>query len=184
MNEIWKNIKDYEGLYQISNLGRVRSLKRNNTNGKILKTAINKRGYVIAYFSKNNKKYAKKIHRLVAEAFIDNLENKSQVNHIDGNKQNNNINNLEWVSQSENCKHAYQNKLFEKQRNNARKKLSEHSTAKIVNQLDKNGNFIKKWYSIKEAGIFFGNDKPTSIVNCCKGRNKTAYGFKWEYAKE
>lgn len=120
--EIWKDVKDFEGLYQISNTGKVRSLKRNNTNGKILKSAFNYKGYEVVYFSKNNKKYVRKIHRLVAESFIPNLNHKEQVNHIDGNKANNNVDNLEWCTCRENIIHAYRNNLFEKQRNSHKNK--------------------------------------------------------------
>lgn len=175
-NEIWKSINDFEELYQVSNKGRIR-----NASKKILKTALNHNGYVTVYLSKHSKKYVKRVHRLVAEAFIANPDNKVQVNHIDGNKQNNNILNLEWCDASENIRHAYKNNLFEKQREMAKKKLSEHATAREVNQIDLNGNFIKKWGCIKEAGIFFGRERPTAIVSCCKGRLNTAYGFKWEY---
>ena len=175
--EIWKDMKNFEGLYKINNEGLIKN-KRNKT----LKTSINHNGYVVVYLCKDNKKYAKKVHRLVAETFISKIEGKNQVNHIDGNKRNNNVDNLEWCTQSENIKHAYKNNLYEKQRSIAKRILSEHSTAKPVNQLDKNGKFIKKWNCIKEAGIFFGTEKPTSIVSCCKGRYHTAYGFKWEYS--
>lgn len=108
MKEIWKDIKEYEGLYQISNLGRVRSLTfRNNkclTKRKIpliMKPNI-RSGYYIINLRKNNIRVSKQIHRLVAEAFIPNPQNKSIVNHKDFNKQNNNIDNLEWCSQKEN----------------------------------------------------------------------------------
>lgn len=183
MEEVWKDIDGYEGLYQVSNMGKVRSLKRNNTNGKILRKCINKRGYEVVYFSKGNKKYAQRVHRLVAIAFIPEAKNKPQVNHIDGNKLNNCMNNLEWCTQSENIKHAYDNNLYANQRNIAKRTMAQHSTAKPVNQLDLNGKFIKRWGCIKEAGIFLGREKPTSIVSCCKGRKNTAYGFKWEYAQ-
>ena len=86
MVEIWKDIKGYEGLYQVSNIGRVRSLKRNNTNGKILKQCINKDGYLRVDLSKNNIKSTKRVHRLVAETFIDNDKNLPVINHKDENK--------------------------------------------------------------------------------------------------
>ena len=178
MEEIWKDIKNFEKLYQISNKGRIK-----NKYGRILKTAVNHNGYIVVYLCKNNKKCSKRVHRLVAEAFIPKVDGKDQVNHIDCNKKNNNVENLEWCTPYENIKHAYINNLYEKQRNYVRKTLSEHSTAKPVNQFDINGNFIKRWSCIKEAGLFFGRNKPTSISSCCKGRYHTAYGFKWEYAK-
>ena len=113
MEEIWKDIEGYEGLYQISNLGRVKSFPRKGTQTKkekILKEKRDKKGY--CFVSLNNvgaKPY--KIHRLVAQAFIPNLENKPQINHIDGDKTNNRIDNLEWCNNSENQIHAYKKGL-------------------------------------------------------------------------
>lgn len=108
-NEIWKDIKGYEGLYQISNLGRVKSYKRNNI---ILKPGKTKRGYMVV--SLCSKKSIKKvyIHRLVAQSFIKNINSFEQVNHIDGDKANNKVDNLEWVSAKDNVIHAYKNNLM------------------------------------------------------------------------
>ena len=115
MSEIWKDIKDYEGLYQVSNLGRVKSLDRvtiSITNikfrfkGQILK-GDNDRKYLRYRLCKNNKTKVFSGHRLVAIMFIDNPNKKPCVNHIDGNPSNNKINNLEWCSYSENEKHSY-----------------------------------------------------------------------------
>ena len=111
--EQWKDIPNYEGYYQISNLGRVKSLERILIkNGKkcvykalIKKTNIGKRGYWIVGFCKNKKESQKKIHRLIAESFIPNFENKPHINHIDANKLNNDISNLEWVNNRENSCH-------------------------------------------------------------------------------
>lgn len=121
MVEVWKDIKGYEGLYQISDVGRVKSLdqyikcKKNNKRlikGKILKTYINENGYEWVRLYNNTKRKIYRVHRLVAEAFIDNPENKPCVNHKDGNKENNKLDNLEWCTHSENMKHAFQNKLW------------------------------------------------------------------------
>ena len=119
--EIWKDIPNYEGLYQASNLGRIRSLdrirKQYNHNGiatvkykgKILKQQI-KSGtgyYVVRLYDNNKKSKTKLIHRLIAETFLKNENNNPVVNHIDGNKQNNMATNLEWCTQSHNVKESY-----------------------------------------------------------------------------
>lgn len=130
MNEEWKDIKGYEGLYQVSSLGRVKNLERyvrakNNSlrknKEKILSFFINKNGYQEATLSKNSKKRLHRVNRLVAEAFIPNPENKPQVNHKDGNKLNNRVNNLEWCTRSENMIHAWKNGLC-KPRGKSKKK--------------------------------------------------------------
>lgn len=119
IKEEWKDIKNYEGLYQVSNLGNVKSLERNKSNGKgsvktkekILTQDITNWGYYrVALYKDGIRKYYK-VHRLVAEAFILNPNNKEQVNHIDGNKLNNNVNNLEWNTRIENMNHARINGL-------------------------------------------------------------------------
>ena len=110
--EEWRSIPEFDG-YQVSSLGRVKSTDRfcgdrpGVTKGKILKPFRNKRGYLEVNLYKNSKSTAKIIHRLAAKAFISNDFNKPQVNHIDGNKLNNKISNLEWMSNSENQLHAY-----------------------------------------------------------------------------
>jgi len=118
--EIWKDVKGYEGIYKISNFGRVKSLDREVApsnrvpywrKGKICIQSKSNLGYMTVGFTVNNKKVNKYVHRLVAEAFIPNLENKPQVNHIDCNKENNLINNLEWCTNSENHIHASKNGL-------------------------------------------------------------------------
>lgn len=113
--EIWKPIKGYEGLYEISNYGRVKSLPkirgRRLTNETILKPRISTQGYIMVGLRKNDKTFNASVHRLIAEAFIPNPENKKKVNHIDGNKQNNSIDNLEWCTPSENMQHAYRTGL-------------------------------------------------------------------------
>lgn len=115
IEEIWKDIEGYEGLYQISNLGRVKSLKRYSKyknskrfiNEKIIKLQKSKNGYLRVELCKNNIKKKYLIHRLVGYAFLNNYDNNLEINHKDGNKQNNNVENLEWITRSENERHAY-----------------------------------------------------------------------------
>lgn len=113
--EIWKDIEEFKGLYQVSNLGRVRSIDRlityrtgtkRLTKGTILTIGQNKLGYQQVSLSKNDKMYSRRVHRLVANAFIKNTKNYKEVNHIDGNKKNNKVENLEWCNRSQNMQHA------------------------------------------------------------------------------
>lgn len=107
MEEIWKDINGYEGLYKVSNLGRIRSYRRR----KPLSPIEDRNGYYKINLTKDKEMKTYRIHRLVASCFIDNIDNKPEVNHIDGNKKNNNIDNLEWVTRSENESHSYRTGL-------------------------------------------------------------------------
>lgn len=111
MEEVWKDIKGYEGSYQVSNLGRVKSIDRldsanHRLRGKIKSTSIRPNGYENVILCKNSKRKGYSVHRLVAEAFISNPENKPQVNHIDENKTNNRVNNLEWCTNKDNMNYG------------------------------------------------------------------------------
>jgi hypothetical protein len=106
--EIWKDIEDYEGLYQVSNYGRVKSLKKG---ALIMKPQTSKDGYKKINLRRDNKTFSFKTHRLVAKAFILNPDNLPEVNHIDGNKINNHVSNLEWITHAKNMIHAAENKL-------------------------------------------------------------------------
>jgi hypothetical protein len=129
--EVWKDIPEYEGLYQISNLGRVKSFQRNRE--LILKSFKNRYGYHQVDLSKNKKGKSYTNHRLVMLTFkLDVKSYYDEVNHIDGNKENNHIDNLEWCTRSENIQHAYDNELrTSKGENNARSKLTEIQVKKI-----------------------------------------------------
>lgn len=199
--EIWKDIKGYEGYYQISNFGRVKSLdrivKRNSKFGnlhlkeKILVPTSDKDGYLCVMLHRKNKVIRSvKVHRLVANHFIPNPENKSTVNHKDGNKINNNINNLEWATRSEQTQHAYKLGL-----NNSKVGLSGDSNyaygkrgdlsynAIPVYQLDKNTNkIISEYGSMVEAAKQTGcNVSKISMV--CAGKRITTGGYKWKYKR-
>lgn len=179
MKEIWRDIEGYECLYQVSNLGRIKSLKFwSNVHKKyyeketILKNKINKHGYEFVGLHKHNKTKNFSVHRLVAEAFIDNPKMYKEVNHIDGNKLNNNVENLEFTTRSENMLHAYKLGL---------KKAKVIS--KPVIQYDFEKNKIKKWNNISEISKEMGFDY-SSIYQCCNKKRNKAYNYIWEYSEE
>jgi hypothetical protein len=166
MKEIWKNIKDYEGLYQVSNLGNIKSNKRKGTNGIITKQ-LSKIGYYIVDLYKNSKRETKYLHRIIAETFISNPNNFPCINHKNGIKTDNRIDNLEWCSYSENNKHAYS--------------LGLKTNCKQIKQIDiKTNKTIKTFYSMNEASRQI-HISQSSISLCCNGKQKTAGGYIWKY---
>ena len=160
--EMWRKVKGYEGLYEVSSTGQVRSIGRNTTRGKMLSPAKIESGLQVVLRDKGrDKNYL--IHRLVAEAFIPNTENKKTVNHIDGNRYNNSLSNLEWATHSENIKHSHEVLDREYQaygENNA--------NSLTVSQYDKKGRLWGVYGSVNEAArqndISFSN-----IAKCARG---------------
>ncbi|WP_405101481.1 NUMOD4 domain-containing protein [Oceanobacillus sp. FSL H7-0719] len=153
--KIWKDIKGYEGLYQVSKWGRVKSLKRKNLAGTYMKERMfdvypNNQGYYMVKLSKEGKGRDVSVHRLVAETFIPNPDNKPQVNHIDGNPMNNKVTNLEWVTPQENIDHAWDTGL-NKNRGEA------HSNAKLNEEKVKEIRSLHRLdiYSVKELSEKF-----------------------------
>lgn len=181
LNEIWKDIKDYEGLYQISNYGRVKSLERflckRHVLCKILKSGKDKQSYELVALSKANKLKTFRVHRLVAQAFIPNPDNKPQVNHIDGNKQNNNVDNLEWCTNGENGKHAWDNGLRTK------KYGKDRYNSRSVYQLTDDYKIIKVWDSIMDIERLLGFNH-SDISQCCKHKMNKSHNFIWRYKEE
>lgn len=174
MEEEWRNIEGYNNLYQISSMGRVRSFAKNKCT--ILKNRVSDRGYY--YLTLNAKSH--KIHRLVALAFIENPENKPQVNHINSNKLDNNVTNLEWVTQCENAAHSvcYRRKLGVYDNNWPSGAI--HYNRKKVFQNDLAGNFIRSFESVSEAAKVLGICK-FRISQCARGKLKKFAGFKFSY---
>ena len=173
MNEEWKVIHGYGGKYEVSNYGNVRSLKGET---KLLQQRILNSGYLYVSLTHKGKSKNKTIHRLVADAFLDKKEGKSFVNHIDGNKKNNNIKNLEWVTRSENMKHAYNNGLF-------KRFVTPAPRFKSVMQFNKDGKCIGIFSSITEASTRTGANL-SHISSCCNGKRKTVGGYTWKYYNE
>ena len=178
--EIWKDIQGYEGLYQVSSNGNVLSLNYGRTGKpKEIKQILTKNGYLRVHIGGKKFPLIACVHILVANAFIPNPQNKPQVNHIDGNKQNNCVENLEWVTAKENVHHAIETGL--------RPLITheytlgaEHYASKSILQYDMQGNFVKKWDCISDAARFY-NCKPASIVNCAHGKKCSSNGFIWKY---
>ena len=165
MEEIWKDIEGYEGLYQISNMGRVKALKK----GIIRKPRLG-RGYLYLNLCKNGMKKTFKIHRLVAKAFIPNPQNLKCVNHKDENKLNNVVYNLEWCTFKYNTNYG-----------TSLKRRAETQTRNIY-QYDFNGKLIKIWHGlneVKKSGM-----SPSAISSCCNKIYKTSYGFIWKYERD
>ena len=180
----WKDIDGYEGLYQVSNLGRVKSLDRYMNNkhgtktlkkGRILINSLVKRtGYLRVSLSKNGNFISKRVHQLVAIAFIPNPNCYNQINHKDENKQNNCVDNLEW------CNSKYNNNYGNHRLRISQTHNKNQKNSKKVYQYDKSNNLIKIWNSTREVGRFFNIDNNT-ISRCCRGKNKLLYGFIWKY---
>ena len=136
--EVWKDVVGYEGLYQVSNFGNVKSLGNNFTRKeRFLKLSPQSKGYLTVVLQKNATRKMVLVHRLVAEHFIDNSESKPQVNHINGDKTDNRVENIEWVSHRENLDHAIKNNLTLKGEENRNSKLKDSDVIKIHSLLQK-----------------------------------------------
>lgn len=150
---------------------------------RLLKQDINQ-GYKRVVLTKNKKTYRKKVHRLVAETFIPNPENKPCVNHIDGNKLNNNVNNIEWCTYSENSKHAFKIGLIKPYSHWLGKFGKDHNRSKKVEQIDsKTNKIIKIWNSLADIKRAL-KVNPSLICDVCKFKKNEVYGFKWKYYKK
>ena len=178
MTEEWKDIPGFEGRYQVSSLGRVKSINRkvNKWNGvktvpeKILTQRIDRKGYYrIELRDNNGKKHSLQVHRLVAITFIPNPDKKAQVNHISGNKQDNAVSNLEWVSCQENIVHSFEYEL----RQNIHRVL----------QYDTNGNLLAIHKNCMDAERKIGIKHRTIQNACTRAKNHFAFDYEWKYER-
>lgn len=161
---IRRAVKGFEGVYEVTSNGLVISIRKH----MLLKPKIDRYGYpVVTLFCRNRPRYVP-IHRLVAEAFIPNPENKPAVNHIDENKLNNSVGNLEWVTVKENDNHGTRNV-----------RMAESKSQTPVVQILPDGS-IRQFRGVKDASRCTGINR-CQIAECCKGRAKTAGGYKWRY---
>lgn len=172
MEEIWKDIDGYDGMYQVSNTGRVKSVRKNI----ILRQGI-ARGYKSVILSTNNIPKNYSVHRLVANAFIPNPDNLPQVNHKDENKANNCISNLEWCTPKYNYNYGTINIR------KSQKQLNDKNKSKVVLQYSLDGTFIKEWKSTMDVQRNLGFCH-SYISECCRGKQSYAYGYIWKYKKE
>jgi hypothetical protein len=179
--EIWKDIPDYEGLYQVSNKGNVKSLNwKNRGISKNLYLKKHNKGYLQVELVKNKKTKMFLVHRLVAIAFIENPFLYKFINHKDENKLNNSVSNLEWCSSSYNNKYSldlhperkYNRKSSPKYKQNFTKKITQFTTENV---------FVKEWNNSREIFVQTGMSD-WSISQCCRGKRKTAYGYMWRYS--
>ena len=170
MKEEWKDIEGFEGYYQVSNMGNVKSLNYNKTGKeKIMKTWDSGQGYQKVQLCKDGKSKTYTVHRLVATAFLENPDNLPVINHKDENPKNNNVDNLEWCSVLYN--NTYNGKI---------ERIAEKNK-KPIYSINKVSGLIMYWNSIKEASRVLGI-APQSISNCLKGRHKSIKGYTFFYA--
>lgn len=194
MEEIWKDIPGYNGRYQASNLGRIRSvdrlvLKSNKSSeffkGKILKPFVSTGGYLYVTISKDTNNFCpKRVHRIVAITFIPNPLNLPQINHINEDKTDNRVENLEWCTEKYNSNYGHRvEKFSSSNRNNP-------SLSKEVNQYDLDGNYLQSFPSAAEAARSINLNiriAGNRIAQCCRGfykKGNSAYGFLWKFSSE
>lgn len=167
--EEWKDIEGFEGLYQISNEGRVKSLGNNKSRKeKILKCRKTKGGYLLAQLCNDGKRTFKLVHRLVAQTFIPNPNNLLEVNHKDECKTNNHVENLEWCDRSYNINYGTRNQR------------SAEARSRRVDQIDpQTGEVIRQWASTMECGK--NGYHQSTVAACARGERKTHKGFIWKF---
>ena len=162
--EVFKSVVGYEGLYTVSNYGRIYSLQKN----KFLRSKSNGRGYLQVMLTKGKEHKMLYVHRIVAEAFLDNDDSLNEVNHKDENVQNNHVDNLEWCSKKYNL--SYGTRI---------ERIVQHFK-KSVAQIDMDGNVVRIFDSLSDAERIFGYNH-SNVSNCCNGKIPTAYGYKWRF---
>ena len=172
----WRDIKGYEGLYQVSDEGEVKSLGNGNSSNskeRILKSANNGWGYLQVLLYKNGKRKRFLIHKLVAMMFLPNPSNLPEINHKDENKQNNKVDNLEFCDRKYNTNYGTRNQKIAEKNSNGK-------SSKPVTQYSLNGHFIRQYPSTMEVQRTFGYNH-NYISSACIGKYNQAYGYRWSY---
>lgn len=181
--ENWKDVTGYEGLYQVSDQGNVRSLNWRGSKGtKNLWLKPHNKGYLQVELAKNGVRKTFTVHRLVANAFVPNPDKLPVINHIDEDKQNNRAENLEWCTHKRNMEAFYENHPLA----NAHTRVPRFGKHKCrlmrrIVQKTIDGEEVKVWDNSRQIFLETGMSD-WSISECCRGNRKTAYGFKWQYA--
>ena len=174
--ETWKKIAGYEGLYEVSDMGRVKSLWHGKE--KILKPGKNTSGYLKVNLCKDSQRKTIKVHRLVAKAFIQNPQGLETVNHKDEDKTNNTVSNLEWMSLKDNINYGTRNKRV------SETQINDKNKSKAVQMFDKStGELLATFPSLSEAERVTGIAHQ-SISQCCNGKLKSAGDYVWKYPSE
>ena len=178
MIEIWRDVKDFIGLYQVSNLGRVKRLiSYHCKKERILKPRKGKHGYLYVILCKDGKTKTKTIHRLVAEAFLDNPNNLPEVNHLSEDKTDNRVENLCWSSKIDNINYGTGIERSTKGR------INHWNISKTVLQFNLDGTFLQEFPSTMEVKRQLGFNE-SHISRCCLGKQKTSNGFIWRYKND
>lgn len=175
--EVWKTIKGYEGRYLVSNQGNIMSCQT----GKLMNFGKDKSGYYVVNLSNNNGRKTQLVHRIVAHAFVSKPKGLNEVNHINENKNDNRVENLEWISHSENLKKYWANHPEMYQKCDGKTKNETKHSKKQVLQINLKNQVINTWENLATIHKILGYH-PTSLIECCVGKRKTAYGYKWQFA--
>lgn len=190
-DEVWKDVVGYEGYYIVSNTGRIIRNERETTNRLGVRltisrlemgTYMDKDGYLCLGLTKDGVRKTKKAHRVVAESFICNENGLDTVNHIDGDKTNNNVSNLEWMSQLDNVRHSWSIGLSTCHTNG--RFNEKHPRSRIIFQYSKSGEYISEFPSVSEAARCVGANRGNISMAALYGSLDTCvYGYKWSYEK-